>query len=114
MSRPAATYTIRYTTTVDRPERRGPSFPQVAAGAKLQDCHKGLSFASAKRSMADLLAGEYDFSSEYVSSVQVTRHSARGTSDAPGMPLTYRGRASADGRECVVTERWIRGERVPA
>ena len=114
MSRPAATYTLCHTTTVDRPERRDSSFAPVAPGTKVFDRFEGLSFASAKRNVAALLAGEHDYSSEFISSIQVTRHSARGVSGAPGMPLTRRGRASTDGRECVVTERWIRGERVPA
>ena len=76
MSKPAATYTVFSTITVDRPENRGPSFRPVSAGTVCPFHFENLSYTGAIRVFNAILAGEYDFSSEFISSVWVRRNNS--------------------------------------
>lgn len=63
-------YVVSYTTTVDYPELRGPSYSVVPAGFKIPQ-----RIWCPKRSIAlslvkGILEGEEDFESEYVTSAQ--------------------------------------------
>lgn len=64
-------YIVRIRTTVDAPERRGDSYPKVSPG---HHCNWTMTFDKQRGAVAlyrDVLAGEYDFGSEFVSLVVV-------------------------------------------
>jgi hypothetical protein len=62
-------YFVRYTTRVDHPEHRGPTYPQVAVDTRVQNLEKFTTAKTAKIRIANLLAGSDDFSSEFTSSI---------------------------------------------
>lgn len=64
-------YEVRFTITVDKPELRGPTYPVVPAGKKIPTTWTYASYTAAVNEYAAILRGEWDFSSEYVSSVAV-------------------------------------------
>lgn len=72
-------YEVWWTTTVDCPEKRDTGYLQVPVGTKIQDVASFNSRKSAIAHFEDILRGEYDFSSEYVSSAQVVRVMRDGT-----------------------------------
>lgn len=66
-------YEVRFTITVDAPDRRGPSFPEVAAGTKIQMAWSYPTQRQAVHVFDAIRNGEHDFGSEYVSSAEVVR-----------------------------------------
>lgn len=66
-------YRVRFTTLVDRPELRGPSYPVVAAGTKIHYEEFCTSYNRAIARFEELVRGEFDFSSEFNSKVSVDR-----------------------------------------
>lgn len=110
MSKPSYTYRVVSTTTVDHPEKRNDSYRPVPAGTKVQDTHTFTKMGAAMRWYRELLAGESDFGSEYISSCSCLRVRADGITVATVGDLTYRHRL-ADGKVAAY-ERWTRGERV--
>lgn len=64
---------VRWTITVDRPERRNETYPAVKPGHKIHEETFFEKCGAAERRFRELLVGEDDFSSEYVSSAQVDR-----------------------------------------
>lgn len=70
MTNTAATYVVRIVTVVDRPALRGATFPVVAVDTKIVE-ERRCSYAGAVYTYNACLAGEYDFTGEYVRSVQV-------------------------------------------
>ena len=72
------TTVIEYTTTVDRPQLRGPSFRPVAANTKIVTRLTSTSRNEALRVVQGLMDGEEDFGSEFVSRVQAYSLKANG------------------------------------
>ena len=64
--------TVRMTVTVDHPEKRGPIYPVVPAGTKLIWEERFEKEAGAVGMFREVLAGQWDCGSEYVSRVMVT------------------------------------------
>lgn len=69
-------YTVFATINVDRPERRNGSFHPVPAGTRQPFNFEGLTYSAAIRIFNAILGGEYDYSSEFVSSVWVRRNNS--------------------------------------
>lgn len=69
-------YIVSYTTTVDRPELRGSTYPVVPANTKIPARIWCPTRTVALSVVKGLLAGEEDFASEYVSSVQAWSETA--------------------------------------
>lgn len=67
---PMVSYIVSFTTTVDRPELRGATYPVVSTGTKIPTRIWCPTCTIALNLVKGLLAGEDDFASEYVSSVQ--------------------------------------------
>ncbi len=86
-------YTIVYRvfaqTTVDRPERRDSSYAVVAAGTKIATYQRRSTRAAAIKEFDRMVAGDDDFSSEFVSIVEVysTREDAQGNALARGRTI---------------------------
>jgi len=66
-------YRVSYTIIVDHPERRDSTFAPVAPGTRIHTAEVFASQGAAVRYFDGLLAGEADFSSEYVSKATVDR-----------------------------------------
>jgi len=66
-------YRVSFTITVDCPERRDASFTPVEAGTKIHSSWHFDSQGAAVRCFDGMLAGEEDYSSEYVSKCSVER-----------------------------------------
>lgn len=69
----ALPYEIRITTIVDAPERRGASYRPVAPGTPIHITER---FATQRRAVAfynEIVSGEWDFGSEYVSRIQALK-----------------------------------------
>jgi hypothetical protein len=66
-------YRVSYTIIVDHPERRGPTYPEVAPLTRIHTSETFATQGAAVRYFEGMLAGESDFSSEYVSKVGVDR-----------------------------------------
>jgi hypothetical protein len=69
----ALPYEVRITTIVDAPERRGPSYRPVAPGTPIHITER---FATQRRAVSfynEIMAGEWDFGSEYVSRIQALK-----------------------------------------
>jgi len=77
---------VQYTTTVDRPDLRDPSYPKVKPGYKIPEEQFFAHCKHAEARFKGLIRGEDDFASEYVSSAQVDVVWLRGG------PTTYRRR----------------------
>jgi hypothetical protein len=75
---PPKFFYVRFTTTVDRPELRGPSFLTVAPGTKVPNEMYFPTQAGAVMMFESLMAGEYDFPGEYVSSASVEQRNSYG------------------------------------
>jgi len=105
----AKEYRVQYTVTVDYPELRGPSYPVVPAGTKLPQTDKVRSWRNAQRRYKELLSGEDDYESEYISMVQATAiyPFGQGPTHRTIGPLVYRKRDDR-GR---ITEQVSRGRR---
>lgn len=70
-------YRVTVVTTVDHPEKRDASFIPVSAGTRVVEHHYFDDCAIARRFYAAALAGESDFSSEYVSGLRFEARSLR-------------------------------------
>ena len=95
-----SSYTVRHVVNVDRPELRDDSFAPRAPGAMAQRVE------TSSRKLADalvreILAGEYDFAAEFVSSVEVYQTLRTGKTRQI-LPVIRRERA-ADGTIVVVS-----------
>lgn len=77
MTDTAKPFEVRYTLTVDRPELRGPSYSPIAAGTKVQFVDCFATQGAAVRRFEAMLRGEWDYPSEYVSSVDVVARPRR-------------------------------------
>jgi len=66
-------YVVRYTVTIDRPERRNSTFPEVPAGTKIRTEERHASLSTARTRVAALVGGQDDFGGEYVSMVEAIR-----------------------------------------
>lgn len=66
-------YEVRFTLTVDRPELRDSTFAPVAPGTKSAQTWTYSTATAAAREFAEMVAGRWDFASEYISSVQVVQ-----------------------------------------
>lgn len=76
----APRYFVRFVTTVDHPEKRGPSFAVVVeAGRRLPDERKFRKMSHAIREYEDIIRGREDFASEFVTDVQVLRETPSGS-----------------------------------
>lgn len=64
-------YQVRTTIVVDRPELRGPTYPVVRAGHRIQWTQTYASQGAAVRAAASILRGGEDHSSEFVGVVEV-------------------------------------------
>jgi hypothetical protein len=88
---PATEYVVSYVVTVDHPELRNDSFRPVPAGKKLASTDRFTSQKAAQRRYGELIAGEDDFGSEYVSSAQAWAVHSGGRRTVG--PLVYRTRS---------------------
>lgn len=70
-------YRVTMVTTVDHPEKRDASFRPVGAGTRVVEHHYFDDCAIARRFFDAALAGECDFSSEYVSGLRFEARSLR-------------------------------------
>jgi hypothetical protein len=64
-------YLVTIISVLDRPEMRCPSFPSLPSGSYLRDEIVCETRAAAISHHEDVLAGEYDFASEYAVTVDV-------------------------------------------
>lgn len=88
-------YEVRFVIVVDHPELRGPTYQPVEAGHRSSQVFTCKSWAEAARYADGMIQGEWDFGSEYVTSVQAVacasgRHVLR----------TVRKLRRRDGRDC--------------
>ena len=67
-------YTVEMVLVVDRPDLRDASFAPVPAGTRVRQSWRYATQAAAVAEFERVLAGEYDFDSEYVARVWVLRH----------------------------------------
>jgi hypothetical protein len=67
-------FNVRAVTVVDHPELRNDSYAPVKPGHVIVNNAKYTSRRAAVAFFQELLAGEWDFGSEYVRSVEVTEH----------------------------------------
>lgn len=86
-------YIVRHVVKVDRPELRDASFASrapssTASRVQVEDRKKADAIAR------DLLSGEYDFASEFVSSVEVWQ-TLRGGKTRQVLPVVHRERAES-------------------
>jgi hypothetical protein len=72
-------YTLLHTIVVDHPERRDDSFAPVPAGHRVATHFSYRGQGGAVRDYAAMLAGGYDFSSEYVTRVELIQHMPNGS-----------------------------------
>ena len=87
-------YEVRFTLVVDHPEKRDSSFKPVDPGSRFHQTWSYDGQADAARVGDSMLRGEWDFGSEYITSVQVLEL-------RPGRsPRTVRKLRRRDGREC--------------
>ena len=66
------TYIVGYTVTIDRPEKRDPSYPKVPAGTKVRHDLKFGTRSAALAEFEGILDGRYDTAGELATSVDVT------------------------------------------
>ncbi len=68
----AAKYLVDFTTTIDRPELRGPTYPSLPAGT----CHAAKAHFSSRKSalsfVEEILSGRQDSAGEIITSVRLT------------------------------------------
>lgn len=70
-------YRVRFTVTVDRPDKRDASFAPVRPGFATALEERYVRQGAAVRAYDAMLAGEWDFASEYVSRVAVYAEGGR-------------------------------------
>jgi len=68
----AGKYLVDHTIVVDHPELRDSSYRPVSAGTRVHLSWRFATRAGALAFVADILSGQCDFASEYVSCVRVT------------------------------------------
>lgn len=68
----AGKYLVDYTLTVDRPELRDSSYRPVPAGTKCALQARFATRAGALAFVAEIMAGQWDFAAEIVTSVRCT------------------------------------------
>ena len=88
---PKGEYIVSWVTTVDHPELRGSTYPKVQPGTKVRGHAKARNESGARAMYKELLGGENDFESEYVSVVQAWSNLPGGRKKTIG-PLVYRVR----------------------
>ncbi len=71
-------FVLSFVLVVDRPTLRGPTYPVVAPGVRLAQTHSFATQGAAVRAFEGLLAGDYDYPSEYVAKCEVYKVNARG------------------------------------
>lgn len=87
-------YIVNFVTVVDRPDLRGETYPVVKPGTTVSERVSTLSRSSAASLVNGILAGEEDFSSEYVKAVQAWSENVR-----TGRTRTLRTLRRRDGRD---------------
>lgn len=78
MTNATTTYSVSFSTKIDRPELRGPSFSPVKVGTYVPTTITTTKFKSAVALFSSILNGEEDFSSEYVVHAQVWADGPKG------------------------------------
>ena len=96
----AARYLVEFTTTIDRPERRGPTYPSLPAGTRHADTAHFSSRKSALAYVEEILAGRQDSAGEIITSVRLTMAVTARVFGGPTwreiVPRTARTRAVVD------------------
>lgn len=70
------TYIVEFTIIVDHPEKRCETLPKVFAGTFINTSSSHQNQASAVKAYREIVQGEWDFGSEYVSRVRVIAKTA--------------------------------------
>ena len=70
------TYTVEFTIIVDHPEKRCKTLPKVFAGTFINTSSSYPNQGAAVKMYREIVQGEWDFGSEYVSRVRVVAKTA--------------------------------------
>lgn len=70
------TYTVEFTIIVDHPEKRCETLPKVFAGTFINTSSSHPNQGAAVKMYREIVQGEWDFGSEYVSRVRVIAKTA--------------------------------------
>lgn len=71
-----ATYIVEFTIIVDHPEKRCNTLPRVFAGTFINTSSSHSNQGTALKAYREIIQGEWDFGSEYVSRVRVIAKTA--------------------------------------
>ena len=70
------TYTVEFTIIVDHPDKRCETLPKVFAGTFINTSSSHSNQGAALKAYREIVQGEWDFGSEYVSRVRVIAKTA--------------------------------------